>query len=110
MRLDIETKDGVTRIHVGGRLDAETAAEFNRAVDAQLDKGVLRVVVNLAELEYLNSSGLSRFIHLAQQLKKRGGRLAVCALKGPAAEVFDAAQLETLIPQYATEAEALAAV
>jgi anti-anti-sigma factor len=54
-----QSPDGdVTVLSVDGYLDAHTAPEFERAVQAAIDAGRVRLVVDGAQLKYISSAGL----------------------------------------------------
>lgn len=56
----VDVKDGV--IHVSGDLDAQTSAALDEVISAMLADGAAEVVFDLAELEFLDSSGLRSMV------------------------------------------------
>jgi len=67
------------------------------------------VVLQLAETEYIDSSGLGTLIRLLGVLRAAGGSLKLCQLSESVAKVIQVTNLQTLFPLYATEAEAIGA-
>ena len=63
-------------LRVGGELELATAAEFCAAVEAAASGGP-RVVVDLRELEFCDSSGLRALMGIARELEVRGGALVL---------------------------------
>lgn len=55
---------------------------------------VRRLVVNLAEVEYLTSAVLGKLITLHRRLHRKDGRLAVCGAKDTVEDVFRATRLD----------------
>jgi anti-anti-sigma factor len=71
-----------TRIDVGGDVDTYTSPELARALDEAIRAGAAEVVVDLAEVAFLDSSGLAALIGGAKQARSRGSSLKV-ARAGP---------------------------
>lgn len=66
-------------IRVKGELDLHTASEFRRLVDAELDKRprIRNLIMNLTELEFIDSSGLGAILGRVKRVQQRGGRTAL---------------------------------
>ncbi len=72
-----------------GRLDSQTAAELDAAVDRALAPGVERLVLDLAGLTYISSMGL-RSLFLAQKaMAARRGELLLLHPQPAVQKVFD---------------------
>ncbi len=95
-------------VQVKGRLDAVTAPEFDKAFTGWLGGGERRFLLNLAGVEYVSSAGLRSMLTAAKQLKGVQGRLVLCALTGPVAEVFKISGFDALLTVRASEEAALA--
>jgi anti-sigma B factor antagonist len=67
-------------VAVTGEIDLFTAPEFKQRVMAPIAAGVERVIVDLTETTFLDSSSLGVLIAAHRRLKARRGRLVVaCA-------------------------------
>jgi len=66
-----------------------------------------RLVVDLAEVEYVSSSGISLMISKARSLGASGGKLALCRLRPLVRQVFTMTRIDTILPIAATREEAL---
>jgi anti-sigma B factor antagonist len=64
-------------VAVTGEVDLFTAPEFKQRVMAPIAAGVDRVVVDLTETTFIDSSSLGVLIGAHRRLKGRGGRLVV---------------------------------
>lgn len=71
--------DQVT-IAVAGELDMHTAPDLDDALTEVIDGGAQRVVVDMTDLAFLDSTGLSTILAGHQRISARGGALA---LDGP---------------------------
>jgi len=74
-----EAQPGETfrRVDVIGCLDSHTVVGFEKALHALLDEGASRVVMNLSELSYISSAGISALMGLTHRLRKSSGELVL---------------------------------
>jgi anti-sigma B factor antagonist len=98
----------ITVIELAGKMTS--VLEFNvEAIVAQLlADGARKVVFDLSELGYIDSSGIGQLISSASKIIKVGGKCCVSGTKGLVLKVFQIARVYTLIPFADTEAEACA--
>jgi anti-sigma B factor antagonist len=77
--LDLAVDPGpTTTVALTGELDPATAPQLDEAVQGILaDASVTRVVLDLAGLTFLDSSGLRVFVTIREALRSRGGELAL---------------------------------
>lgn len=73
------------RVAVVGCLDSHTVVGFEKTLHALLDEGCSRVVINLSELTYISSAGISALMGLTHRLRKSEGELV---LLKPTEKVF----------------------
>ena len=88
MEIRATEQDGIDILALAGRMDATTTPEFESAARALLAQGKNRVIVDMADLEYISSAGLRGILGLVKSIKAASGRLAFCSLQPMAAEVF----------------------
>src|ERR1700722_13528247 len=62
-------------LHVAGRMDADTAVQFDRQCESCISEGVTNLIVDLGDLRYISSIGLRSFVFFSQKLKEKGGEL-----------------------------------
>ena len=67
------------------------------------------IVLNLAEVSFLDSSGLGLLVKLLARGRRAGGGLRLCALPPRVADILKMTRLQATLPSYATEADAIAA-
>lgn len=84
-------------LHVAGELDLATAPQLRDAVAAVVDQGVTAVVVDLARLAFVDSSGVAALAAAVRQLGERGGRLSVRSVPPRAARVFAVTGLDAMV-------------
>lgn len=89
MQIATQIEQNVVIVSVSGRLDALTAADFDRTLAGIVQNGSPNMVLECRALEYISSAGLRSMLALAKQLKARNGRLICAELVGTARDVFD---------------------
>ena len=72
-----------------GRIDTNTASEFEKKIVEVMDNGVSRFVVDLKEIDYISSAGLRVFLMAIKKLKSIGGSFIICSMSDHIKEVFD---------------------
>ena len=71
-----------------GRLDSVTAPEVE-AVFHQMAERFDKLVLNLAQLDYISSAGLRSLKRLHMDMKKKGGTLVLKNVRNMVMEVFE---------------------
>ena len=72
-----------------GRIDTNTASEFESKIVEVMDNGVSRFVVDLKEIDYISSAGLRVFLMAIKKLKSMDGSFIICSMSDHIKEVFD---------------------
>jgi anti-sigma B factor antagonist len=93
-------EDDVLVVSVGGSLDALTTEEFDRAIQAHLDQGRTRIILDCSRLGYLSSAAIGSLVKLQARLRKRGGEVKLAGLYGAAADVIRLVRLDKLLHIY----------
>ena len=70
-----EPKGGVVVIHVSGSVDHVHYYQVEEAIQTQLDRKQLNLVVNLTGLTYISSAGINTLGHAVSQYENVKGRL-----------------------------------
>jgi anti-sigma B factor antagonist len=105
----LRTADGVPVLDVAGELDLYTSPKLKEAVDAVLGEGHTRLIINLLETKYLDSTALSLLSTALQEIRRAGGNLALVYNQPQISRMFAITGLAEVFPTYASEAEAVAA-
>lgn len=75
LRVVIQPLQGVVVIHVAGTVDHVQYYQLEEAIQTQLDKKQLHLVVNLSELTYISSAGINTLGHASSQYDKVQGKI-----------------------------------
>ena len=96
----------ITVLRLIGRVTAGHIHELARVVDDLNNAGVRRVIVDLAQAESLDSTGLGLVFMFAKTLRNSGGQLHIAAPHGPVAHTLALCKVADVIPIFPTTAEA----
>jgi anti-sigma B factor antagonist len=80
---------------------------FRKYVRGLIDRDRVKVVLNLAGLTYVDSSGIGMIASKAKALQEHGGDLKLANLSARGQRVFGMAKLSALFKMFETEAEAV---
>lgn len=104
----IEREHGDVRVlNYVGRLDTNTTPVAEIRINALLDDGAGKLLINFEKLDYISSAGLRLLLATAKRLKSTSGDLRVCCLNPTVQEVFDISGFASILSVAATEQEAL---
>jgi len=111
MSLTISTRrhEDVTIFDVHGRaaLGPDTDALSN-ALQEWIAKGTRKLLLNMAGVTQMDTSGISTLVRGFVSMQRNGGRLALTALPDRIRMLLEMTRLLNVIPNYPNEAEALA--
>jgi anti-anti-sigma factor len=107
MDISEERKADAVVLALSGKLDATTAKTFEKKLLTQIDSGERRFVINLAQLDYISSSGLQVFLIAAKRLNSANGKILLCSLQAPVREVFDIAGFSSVFSIYGSDDDAI---
>lgn len=101
-------RDGNLIIAPSGRIDTATSPEFDRLLSSVIDRGDVQLIIDLADLQYISSTGLSVFLSAAKKIKASGGRMALAGLNSRIRLVFEMSGFLRLFPVFPTVEAAIA--
>jgi anti-anti-sigma factor len=108
MTIEATEVEKAVLLKVTGRMDAESAPQFEQACELWIRRGAKHLIAELDGLEYVSSMGLRSFLSVAQKLQPLPGSLILCGLGGLPRQVFEMTRLIGLFPTFETSGQALA--
>lgn len=99
-----------TVMTITGRMDAVTASEYEKSMNALITGGETAIVVDFGGLDYISSAGLRGLLVTAKLLKGKGGQIRFANVKGTVKEVFDISGLGAIFQMDDSVAAALAVI
>ena len=103
----------VDLLKIDGRMDAASAPQLKQAIDALFDQGRYRLVLDLANLEYIASPGLRVLIESRKRARDwkltdlEGGDVRIANLPPRIKEVFDLTGFTSLFEIFGDTVEAV---
>ena len=110
MRLEIEQREreGVTILDLNGRIVAgEESAEFREKMRALTASGASRVVLNLKEVDYVDSTGLGTLVTCFSTMRRSGGVAKLLSPNRRNIELLVMTKLDTVFEVFDDEQEAV---
>jgi anti-anti-sigma factor len=98
MEIIQKEENGIVSIEIKGRLDADSSPEAEKVVKEALKDQTTRVLFNLSSLEYLSSAGLRVLLGAAKEMRRKDGKIVLCALNEFVKEIFEVSGFQSLIP------------
>jgi anti-anti-sigma factor len=92
----------VDLVQVAGRVDSSTAPQFEQVMQQVIDAGRYRIVVDLAEAEYMSSAAFRVLISALKQVKRgtRRGDVRIANVPGKLMETFKLGGFDELFKFY----------
>jgi stage II sporulation protein AA (anti-sigma F factor antagonist) len=99
--------DEVELVAISGELDFGEAAEFGRTLERLREEGSRWFVLDLAELSFIDSSGINALVLASKATAAASGALVVASARQHVQRVFDIVKLSEFIPVESSVDEAL---
>jgi anti-sigma B factor antagonist len=105
-----QTKDasGVAVVQVDGQLIVGNRQELKDLVQAALDQGERRLLIDFSRTGYIDSSGLGALVSISKKIREAGGELRLSGLNEDLRSLFELTKLDTLFAIAETPQQALA--
>jgi anti-anti-sigma factor len=98
MEISQKEEKGIVSIVIKGRMDADSSPDAEKVVKEALGAEANRLLFDLGELEYLSSAGLRVLLSAAKEMRRRDGKIVLCALNEFVKEIFEVSGFQSLIP------------
>src|SRR6476646_6267388 len=102
--------DATQVVAVRGEIDLFTAPELKTALGEAIEVGKTRLVVDLAETTFLDSTALGVLIGTVKRLRSRDGRLTIVNTDANIAKTFEITGLDQIFTIRPTRDEAVEAL
>jgi anti-sigma B factor antagonist len=101
--------DGVTVVALDGRIVlGEESNALRERVKALVAEGKKKIVLNMANITFIDSAGLGTLVAAHHSAKTQGAALKLCHLGAKFQEVLQITKLLTVFDVYNSESEAVA--
>ncbi len=96
-------------IKLDGEVDVYTAPQLKQQIIGMLDNNIIHVIVNLTDVEYLDSTALGVLIGGLKRLREREGSLSLVCPNPRIRRIFEITGLDRIFDIHQTEDQALSA-
>ena len=99
---------GVTLVEVSGRITLGEGSAVLRAMSRDpLEKGQKNIILNLGDVNYIDSSGIGELVSAFTSVKKQGGELKLLHLTRKVHDLLQITKLYTVFDVYSDEQTAI---
>ncbi len=100
--------NGVVVVQVEGQLIVGNRHELKDLVQAALERGDRRLLIDFSRTGYIDSSGLGALVSISKRIREVGGELRLSGLNDDLRSLFELTKLDTLFTITETPEQALA--
>jgi anti-sigma B factor antagonist len=104
----VRHQPGVAIVDLNGQIDAYADDVMQAAYAEATKQRPGTILLNLSQVEYINSTGIALIVSLLAQSRKSGLRMLACGLSEHYLEIFRITRLTDFIGVFPDEASALA--
>jgi anti-sigma B factor antagonist len=104
--IDSHDRGGWTVVEAKGEIDLYTAPKLKEELGGLVEQDRVRIAVDLAGVEFLDSTGLGVLIGSLKRCRERGGEFALAAPRETVQKVLQITGLDKVFPIHATVDEA----
>jgi len=109
MKVTVESQpSGAVVVRLSGRLDLVSAGEVKQSISQTVGKGQKRLVVDLGDVQFIDSSGLGALIGGLKTARQAGGDLRIARPGQQAVIILQLTTLDRVLRPYTSVEEALA--
>ncbi len=91
------------------RLDAQGATDFKEKMSGYISSGSHSIVLNMSEVDFVDSSGLGAMVSVLKLLGD-GGNLVICGARGSVMRMFKLTRMNKVFSMFEGQREAVAAL
>jgi len=110
LQIEVRRQKDVAVIILKGEVDAYTCARLREAMIEAIEDGGANLVVDMKNVEYIDSSGLGTLVGGLKRVSERQGTIAVVCTNPQIRKVFDITGLVKVFPIYGSEDDAVKAL
>ncbi len=107
MKLDLEERNGVNVLVLGGQLAGGGEKQFREAIDTLIEDGRTQILLDFTDVSFMDSSGIGELVAGFRTVERLGGALKI--LK-PGKKIQEVLELTRLLPIFEVFDDAESAV
>jgi len=107
MEIKIKDRDGVKIVVLSGDIDMYTSPEMRKQLLGLIDQKLPVIMVDLANVTYIDSSGIATFVEGLKGMMSYSGRLKFFDIPMRVKEIFNFSKLDKVFDMYGSIEDAL---
>jgi anti-sigma B factor antagonist len=108
LKINVRESGNVVILDLNGRITiGEETASLRDTIKEHVDGGQKNILLNLAEVGYIDSTGLGQFVGSFATVTSRGGQLKLLNLQKKLQELMQITKLITVFETYTNESAAV---
>ncbi len=100
MEIGIEIKERFSLVHVNGDMSEDDLGKLGNAIETLMKKGYLHVVLDLADVSFMNAKGLGALVNHWTHVRFKRGDLRIVGLNSRLMHLFRVMGVDALFDVY----------
>ena len=102
-----EADEHVLIIEADGEINARSAEALVNDLEKLVIAGITRIIVDCTLVDHISSAGVAYLLRLHHRVRKHGGDVKLCSIKGLVRDILRFLQLDTIMRIYPDVRQAL---
>ena len=107
MELKIRKNEEVYIIDVQGEMDLYNSYKLKELLLKMIEKKIEKFIINMSDVEYIDSSGIGALIYITSTIKKMNLHLSIANVHGSVKKVIELTKLTGFFPIFSNLEEAV---
>jgi anti-sigma B factor antagonist len=97
----------IVKIDLKGSLDNNNAFEFEFFINSLINGGVRKIIIDINDLQYIDSTGIGSFIAMTKKLRKENGEIGITRYTAQIMTILRPINMEKFIQFFPTVEEGI---
>ena len=98
MELKIRKNENIYIVDVLGEMDLYNSYKLKELLMKMIEKKIEKYIINMGDVEYIDSSGIGALIYITSTIKKMNLRLSIINVHGSVKKVIELTKLTSFFP------------
>ncbi|PJD97823.1 MAG: anti-anti-sigma factor [Parachlamydia sp.] len=108
MDLEVKTEGSIVLLKpITKNLDASVSTDFKAKVMDLINQGNTCFLLDLSQVDFIDSSGLGAIISILKNLSLNNGNIVICEIKAPILNLFKLTRMDQIFKIYPHQKEAV---
>lgn len=94
----LETNPDILVLRISGKISAKELVPFSEAMEEAFRENLFRIIMDLSELEFINSMGIGKLVVAHKKCTEAGGKLVLCGINSKLMKLFSILCLDGIFP------------